>query len=138
MTPVDTSDDRPIWAPTPEVIARANVERFRQWVTNVIGHDLRDYADLYAWSVRDPRQFWGAVWAWFEIMAHAEPTTVLGSESMPGAQWFPGARLNYVEQVFRHHNDDRVALIDCAEPGGADRRSFSARDLKRSVAALAH
>jgi acetoacetyl-CoA synthetase len=138
MTQVETGDDRPIWAPTPEVIARANVERFRQWVTNVIGHDLRDYADLHAWSARDPRQFWGAVWAWFEIMAHAEPTTVLGSASMPGAQWFPGARLNYVEQVFRHHNNDRVALIDCAEPGGAERRSFSARDLKRSVAALAH
>jgi acetoacetyl-CoA synthetase len=138
MTQVETGDDRPIWTPTPQVIARANVERFRQWVTSVIGHGLRDYTDLHAWSVRDPRQFWGAVWAWFEIKAHAEPTSVLGSESMPGARWFPGARLNYVEQVFKHQDDDRVALIDCGEPGGAARRSFSARDLKRSVAALAH
>jgi len=138
MTEFAADTVRPIWTPTPNVIARANVEKFRQWISNVIGHDLPEYADLHAWSVREPRQFWGSVWAWFEIKAHAEPTTVLGSESMPGAEWFPGARLNYVEQVFRHHTDDRVALIDCAEPGGPARRSFSTRDLKRSVAALAH
>jgi len=138
MTGFEAGTVHPIWTPTQEVIERANVERFRQWVTSAISDDLRDYADLHAWSVREPRQFWGSVWAWFEIKAHAEPTTVLGSESMPGAQWFPGARLNYVEQVFRHQDDDRVALIDCAEQGGAERRSFSARDLKKSVAALAH
>jgi acetoacetyl-CoA synthetase len=138
MTESNGGTVHPIWTPTPDVIARANIEKFRKSVTSVIGHDIRDYAELHAWSAREPRQFWASVWAWFEIKAHAEPTTVLGSEQMPGAQWFPGARLNYVEQVFRHQNDDRVALIDCAEPGGAERRTFSSRDLKRSVAALAH
>jgi acetoacetyl-CoA synthetase len=138
MTEFEADADHPFWTPAPKVIARANIEKFRQWVTSVTGYGLREDADLHAWSVREPRQFWASVWAWFEIKAHTEPTTVLGSESMPGAQWFPGARLNYVEQVFKHQDNDRVALIDCAEPGGAQRRSFAVRDLKRSVAALAH
>ena len=57
MTEFEAGADHPVWTPAPEVMARANIERFRHWVTSVTGYDLRDYADLHAWSVREPRQY---------------------------------------------------------------------------------
>jgi acetoacetyl-CoA synthetase len=138
MTESPAGAGQPRWSPTPEITERANIERFRHWLGDFIGTEPRDYADLHAWSVREPEQFWAAVWSYFDIKADAEPTVVLASHAMPGAKWFPGVRLNYVEQVFRREDQDRIALIDCGEPGAPERRSFSTRALAASVAALAH
>ena len=44
------------------------------------------------------------------MQADAVPERVLGSREMPGAEWFPGVRLNYAEHVFRGKDDDDVAI----------------------------
>lgn len=60
------------------------------------------YDALWRWSVTDLRAFWGSVWDFFALQSPTPFTTVLEAEVMPGARWFPGARLNYAQQVFRH------------------------------------
>ena len=72
-----------------------------------------DYDGLWRWSVEDLEGFWGALWEWFEIDSPYE--RVLGSRSMPGAEWFPGASLNYAEQLFRAGRPGEVAIVHASE-----------------------
>jgi acetoacetyl-CoA synthetase len=82
------------------------------WNTTRMGRFLEDiearygvrfatYDDAWAWSVENLEDFWGAVWEHFQVISHSPHTTVLEKRVMPGAQWFPGARLNYAEHVLR-------------------------------------
>ena len=85
------------------------------------GAPAGDYDRLWEWSVRHPARFWRAVWEFFEIPAARGPgegdAAVLGSSVMPGARWFPGVELNYVEQVLRHRNRPGAAIIGVDEDG---------------------
>ena len=75
--------------------------RYVAWLASE--RDLRfdDYDALWRWSVDEPGVFWQSIWDFFEVMAHAQPTTALADPSMPGARWFPGATLNYAEHALR-------------------------------------
>ena len=72
-----------------------------------------DYQELWRWSVEDLAGFWAAVWDWFEL--GSRPTRVLGRAEMPGAEWFPGAEVSYVEQVFRRGQPDAAAIVYASE-----------------------
>jgi acetoacetyl-CoA synthetase len=72
-----------------------------------------DYDELWRWSVEDLDGFWGSLWAWFEIGAPYE--RVLGRREMPGAEWFPGANLNYAEHIFRLARRGAVAIVHASE-----------------------
>ncbi len=97
---------------------------------------MPDYAALWEWSTADVEQFWQMVWDYFDIVADAEATAVLTSSEMPGARWFPGARLNYVDQIARHAHRDGSAVRYVREDGV--RTSLSWAELTRQAAALAH
>ncbi len=132
----------PLWQPNAETINRANLRAFMRWLGD---RDPRlrfeDYPALWRWSVRDIAAFWGAMWAYFDVQADSPYTCVLASCAMPGARWFPGARLNYAAHVFRHAADDQPALIFRTETGSAGdalrTETWSWRDLRRAVGALA-
>ena len=62
-------------------------------------------------GLRDLEAFWGAIWDYFQVRASAPYTRVLARRAMPGAQWFPGTRLNYAEHALAHEREDTVALI---------------------------
>jgi acetoacetyl-CoA synthetase len=72
-----------------------------------------DYHELWRWSVEDLDGFWGALWDWFGIDAPYD--SVLGSREMPGAEWFPGAELSYVEQLFRGARAGETAIVHASE-----------------------
>ncbi|WP_342661302.1 acetoacetate--CoA ligase [Rhodococcus ruber] len=127
----------PTWSPTPERRADANLEVFRRWLGTHRGRRLDDYADLYRWSVTDISGFWGALWAYFDIAAATPYERVLDTGTMPGAQWFPGSTLNYVDQIFRHRPTDAVAVVDESELGVDARRTVTWGELARQVGALA-
>jgi acetoacetyl-CoA synthetase len=99
-----------LWGPTPERIERATITRFAR----AVGRE-GSYEDLWRWSVDDLEGFWAAVWEFFEVRASAPYERVLGRREMPGAQWFPGARLSYAEHFFRDRDDDAVAIRHAAE-----------------------
>ena len=98
-----------------------------------------DYAQLWQWSVGHPAAFWRAVWDFFDVSADAGPgdgeEAVLADVAMPGAQWFPETRLNYVEQVLRHGGLQGTAIVGIDEDG--TRTEISWRDLPGRVGAVA-
>ena len=93
----------PIWTPDPAWAAGAAITRFASAAGRRSGLDLSAYRDLLAWSVRDLDGFWGSVAEFFDLGLGAGP--VLADARMPGASWFPGARVNYAAQALRHALD---------------------------------
>ncbi|SEP76218.1 acetoacetate--CoA ligase [Lentzea albida] len=120
-----------LWRPDP---TRDNgMTEFRSWLADR-GHDLPDYESLWEWSVSDLEGFWGAIAAYFDVQFHTGYERVLGSAEMPGAQWFPGATLNYAEHALRRGADDDLAVIFHREDGVASSLTFGA--LRARVAAF--
>jgi acetoacetyl-CoA synthetase len=99
-----------LWTPGPDRVARANVTAFIRWLARERGHDVDGYDALWRWSVTDLDGFWQAIWDYCGIEASAPPAAVLGRRSMPGADWFPGARLNYAQHVLRREQAGQDAL----------------------------
>lgn len=106
-----------LWTPTPERVRDARLTRFARWLAEERGVAAAagSYADLWQWSVDEPEQFWAAIWDHFEVIAHTPYERVLGRREMPGAQWFPGATLNYAEHVFRDRDAAAVAIRHATE-----------------------
>jgi len=104
-----------LWTPGPEWIRRANVTAFTEWLARERGQRFADYGALWRWSVEDLEGFWGALWDYFHIEASVPYTRVLGRRSMPGAEWFPGARLNYAQHVLRRESAGGDVLLHVSE-----------------------
>ena len=104
-----------LWTPSPERVARATVTRYAQWLAETCGIETAGYHDLWQWSVTDLERFWESVWQFFDVQASVPYDRVLGSRAMPGAEWFPGARLNYAEHVLRVRDRDSVAVRHASE-----------------------
>jgi len=91
-----------------------------------------DYESLYKWSVDSSEDFWQEVWSQCGVVFSQPPEKVLeNSSAMPGANWFPGARLNYAENLLRY-DDDLTAIIFRQENG--EERQLSYRELRTEVA----
>jgi acetoacetyl-CoA synthetase len=129
------TDAGPLWRPSAERIERARITAFRAWLACERGLTFPDYESLWHWSVTDIEAFWGAVWHFFDVRASVPYERVLGRRTMPGAEWFPGARLNLVDQVFRHASDARPAIVASDESGAVQEMSW--REMERQVGALA-
>ncbi len=99
-----------LWTPGPDRVGRANITAFGKWLAAERGLQFGDYHSLWRWSVTDLEGFWQAVWDYCGIEASAPPSAVLGARNMPGADWFPGARLNYAQHVLRHERPGEAAL----------------------------
>lgn len=91
-----------LWTPPPEFAASSQLVKFMRWLERERGLALADYAALRLWSVTEIESFWGAIWDYFEVQSDAPPAQVLDRRVMPGAKWFPGARVNYAEHLLRH------------------------------------
>ncbi len=126
----------PIWQPTPEQIAAANMTAFQQFVRNRFSdRPLADFASLYRWSIEQPGDFWQAMWDFSGVIASRQAdAVVVDFESMPGARWFPGARLNFAENLLRFRDDAR-AVVFWNENGF--QRSLTYAELFTEVASLA-
>jgi acetoacetyl-CoA synthetase len=113
---VGNAEDAPIWEPTAEQVEQAELTRFARWLAAERGVETEGYFELHRWSVENVAEFWRAVWDYFEVVADGEVEPVLGSREMPGAEWFPNARLNWAEHAFRGRDDEEaVALVHSSE-----------------------
>ncbi len=127
--------DEPLWRPSAERIEKAQLTRFIHAVSGTLAPTIHGWNGLWRWSVERPEHFWPAVWKFCEIKSSRRWDAVLeNADAMPGANWFPGARLNFAENLL-HHDDDRPALVWRGEGGG--RRVFTHAELHEQVARLA-
>ncbi len=98
-----------LWEPSADRVERAVLTRYQRW----LGRPDATYAELWRWSVDDVEAFWASIWEFFSVEGGYD--RVLGSRAMPGAEWFPGARLNYAGHVFRDKPDHAVAIRHAGE-----------------------
>ncbi|MGC4867585.1 acetoacetate--CoA ligase [Micromonospora sp. DT53] len=102
-----------LWAPPTDVRERSRIGAYLRWLREHRGLDFADYDALWHWSTTDLDGFWRSIWDHFEVVAHTPPTATLAERGMPGARWFPGATLNYAENVLRmpgRADDDPVVI----------------------------
>ena len=123
-----------LWTPSADRLAASRLADYERWLEARTGRHFVGYEELWRWSVDDLDSFWSSIWQFFDVQADGSPSPVLGERRMPGAQWFPNARLNYAEHVFRNATDARPAIVARNEAGV---REVSWRELRDQVAALA-
>ena len=104
-----------LWTPSAAWTRQANVTRFMAWLKSERNLDFGDYGALHRWSVTDIDAFWRAIWDYFDVVASVGPEKTLGRRTMPGAEWFPGTRLNYAQNVLRHSGAGGDALYFLSE-----------------------
>ncbi|MFY1636074.1 acetoacetate--CoA ligase [Solwaraspora sp. WMMB335] len=90
-----------LWRPPADVRQRSRIGAYLGWLDRSRGLRFADYPQLWQWSVTDLAGFWDSIWDYFEVVGHRPADAALTDRSMPGARWFPGARLNYAEHVLR-------------------------------------
>jgi acetoacetyl-CoA synthetase len=125
----------PLWRPSEERIKQANVTRFIEYINKKQGKKIRNYFDLYQWSIDQIPDFWARMWEFADIRASRGYDGVVDDfNKFPGAKWFPGARLNFTENLLRYR-DDRLAFIFRGETQKAARMTYA--ELYNIVARLA-
>jgi acetoacetyl-CoA synthetase len=126
----------PIWRPSSAAIEGSELTRYQDWLAATRGRTFADYQALWEWSTTDLDGFWGSLWEYFDISASAPYERVLGRRAMPGAEWFPGAKLSYAEHVFRGKHDDDIAIVHASETRPiAELRWGELRELTAQIAA---
>jgi acetoacetyl-CoA synthetase len=104
-----------LWTPRAAQVEDANLTRFSKWLARERGLHFANYDAMWRWSVNELEEFWQAMWDYFGIESSARHTRVLEKRSMPGAEWFSGARLNYAQHVLRNERAGADALLFMSE-----------------------
>jgi acetoacetyl-CoA synthetase len=104
-----------LWTPSPERIERTRLTAFSRFAEERTGRSFNEYTALWRWSATELEEFWQAIWDFFDVRSSASPTAVLNERTMPGARWFPGARLNYAEHILRMERPGEPALLYLSE-----------------------
>ena len=97
-------DTEPLWEPNPATVGDTRMAKFMQ------ANSHSRYADLWQWSVDQPEAFWSALWDFCSAVGDKGERVLIDGDRMPGARWFPDARLNFAENLL-HIRDDSDALV---------------------------
>ena len=122
----------PLWQPSKSAIAQSQMAQFAEQAGVVAAASDVEYSQLWQWSVDNRQQFWKEIWQQFEIIGEMGDV-VLGQDEMPGAQWFPKAKLNFAENLL-HRRDHADAIVFVAEDGS--RRAITFAQLAEQVRCL--
>jgi acetoacetyl-CoA synthetase len=116
-----------MWTPSPQRIAQATITDFARRVSAETGTELPDYAALWRWSVANKEAFWRALWDYAGVVGVRGERTLLDGDRMPGARWFPDARINFAENLLarRPADDAGDALVFRGEDKVARRVSHA-------------
>ena len=129
--------DQPVWAPPHGRKKSSNLARFMTKLADTTGVRLETYEDLHAYSVAAPENFWLTVWHEFGVLGDGPGVVAIADkDKMPGARFFPEARLSYAENILSAGDGERPALIFRGED--KVRLSMTWAELKAKVARIAH
>ena len=115
------------------------IRLYQNWLREQRGLEFSDYDALWRWSTTDLDAFWQSIWDYFDLQSPTPHSAVLAHNRMPGAQWFPGAQVNYARQVLRHVDAAHAAGVPAIVSSNEKRahREMSWPELRRQVASLA-
>ena len=134
---------KPLWQPDAERVGSANMTRFAELVSDAHNIPVGDFAKnpasaynvLHQWSLEQKEKFWSDVWDYCDVIAESKGTQVLvDGNKMPGAKWFPDARLNFAENLLRKRGEETAIVFR-----GEDKttRTLSWDELHQQTAAVA-
>jgi acetoacetyl-CoA synthetase len=124
-----------LWEPSAAAVEASNLTTYIDWLRAERGVDVVTYPDLWRWSVDDLEAFWNSIFDHFGVHYDGERGPALASRGMPGAEWFPGVRLNWAERAFAGKPDGRVAILHASEL--RDLEEITWGELRARVAAVA-
>ncbi len=123
-----------IWEPSDSLVRECGLTAYVGWLAREKGLSFGGYEDLWTWSVGGLDAFWSSVWEYEGVLGERGAGPALARAEMPGAEWFPGARVNYGEHLLRHAGES-PALICLSESG--EPVEWSSAELRRAAGALA-
>ncbi|MDB6105802.1 MAG: acetoacetate--CoA ligase [Gammaproteobacteria bacterium] len=128
--------EKPIWSPDPARVSATRMHQFTEYAGAVTGLKLDTYEALWEWSVGHREAFWSAVWSFCGVRGSPGQTVLVDGDRLPGARWFPAARLNFAQNLLAHASAlEAPALVFWGED--KIRRQISYRELYAQVAATA-
>src|ERR1700730_2371887 len=116
--------DQPLWSPSPERVDATKVMGFLRETNRRHQLRLQSYRDPHAWSVQNPDLFWDQLWDFCGVIGEKGGRRAINLDAMPGATFFPDAKINFAENLLRR-SDDRDALVFRGEDKRKDRLSFA-------------
>jgi len=105
------TETSPLWTPSPEQIAESRMSDFARNVEDSEGIKFSDYNSLHQWSCQSGAKFWDKLWDYVGIIGEKGARIVVDEDKMPGAQYFPDARLNYAENLLKHKGDSEAIVF---------------------------
>ncbi|MGO1234112.1 MAG: acetoacetate--CoA ligase [Marinobacter sp.] len=126
-----------VWSPSEDVLTSTRMGRFKTWLEDQGYGPFADYHELHQWSVNDLETFWAKIWEYCDLVCDTPARKVLGKREMPGAEWFPGMKLNFAANLLRLADGDHVhreAVVAYCETRPVQRRTYG--ELKSDVGAL--
>ena len=93
--------EQPLWRPSPERVAKTQVMAFIAEANKRHGLKLKDYRELHAWSVANGAEFWDLIWDYCGVIGDKGARRLIDGDKMPGAQFFPDARINFAENLLK-------------------------------------
>ncbi len=105
---------KPLWNPSQERITNSNMTSFISYVNSTFGKDIKNYDELYNWSITEIPNFWKAISDFGDIKYSKHCKNILSSHNMFDVSWFSGAKLNFAENLL-NYKDSRTALISIKE-----------------------
>jgi len=118
------ADETPIWAPSPERLAKLRMVEFMHAASDRTSRPMDDYDTLHQWSIDDRDEFWDLMWDYAGIIGEKGARTLIDGDQMPGAQFFPDAKINFAQNLLRH-DDDGDAMVFWGEDKVKSRMSWA-------------
>ena len=123
-----------LWTPRPDARATTRIGAFLDWLEQVDGRSFASYDELLQWSIDDLDGFWQSIWRHFDVRSATDPGPALADDRMPGARWFPDARLNWAEHCLRLDGRDADDVVVIGRSQSRDRTALTVAELRDEVA----
>jgi acetoacetyl-CoA synthetase len=132
----DKTMSDPLWRPEKSRAAQTTLAAFSVWMASRAGKPFADYEDLHRYSTQSSAEFWSGLWDFAGVVGDkGGPPYLVDAGKMPGARFFPSARLNFAENLLKHGDDDGDALVFWGED--KVKRRLSWRELREEVSRAA-
>ena len=129
----DVPDPAILWTPPPDAHQRSRMGAYLDWLDRERGLHFDGYDAAWQWSVQEPGAFWQSIWDFFDVRSTTPPGEALADARMPGARWFPGARLNWAEHALRFDGRDEDEEVVIARSETRERLTLTGRELRDAV-----
>ena len=134
---VNQSETKLLWQPSKADIEASNLHVFMDFLRANFKFSGSQYAALHQWSIQNKTDFWAAIWQFYDIKGRIGQQTITQADLMPGAKWFPDAKLNFAENLLHHalKQNNKPAIIERGEDGRRVIISYSQLNEKVTILA---